>query len=229
MRTVYLVSGVKGGVGKSMMALALVDYLAYQSGKLVLLVDTDTGNPDTWRCYKDPADKQVLAELIGLADSDGPAKVIEATEAHSDRVVVINGRAGDKDYTKRYLDTLRYVPDSELITFWVINEKADSIRYLDWYFREIEQPGNVHVVKNAKAAPELQYHRYNDSNLRRDIEQAGGRSITLPVLASRVADLMYSQEEPVHLLATEGQVGNRAEMCRWRHEVKTILGGVIDG
>lgn len=228
MSTVYLASGVKGGVGKSMMALALVDYLAFELEKPVLLVDTDTGNPDTWRCYKKIDDKRVLAKLIDLAHSNGAAEVIDAAEGHSDRVVVINGSARDQEPTKRYVDTLRHVSDIGLVTFWLINEQADSLRYLEWFFRESEQPGLVHVVKNAKLAGEMQYARYNQSTLRKDVEAAGGRTITLPVLANRVADLMFSKEQPVHVLASGGQVGNRAEMCRWRHEVRIILGGVID-
>ena len=48
--TLFAVGGCKGGVGKSMVALALVDYLL-QRGEPVLLIETDTSNPDVWRMY----------------------------------------------------------------------------------------------------------------------------------------------------------------------------------
>jgi cellulose biosynthesis protein BcsQ len=46
--TVYYVGGSKGGVGKSLFSFALADYLLNRETS-VLLVDTDTDNPDV-RC-----------------------------------------------------------------------------------------------------------------------------------------------------------------------------------
>ena len=42
--TIYLVSGRKGGVGKSIVSMALVDYLQ-MLGVDVLLIETDNSNP----------------------------------------------------------------------------------------------------------------------------------------------------------------------------------------
>ena len=44
----FAVGGCKGGVGKTMVALALVDYLLRRDWP-ILLVETDTSNPDVWR------------------------------------------------------------------------------------------------------------------------------------------------------------------------------------
>jgi len=40
---IYLVGGSKGGVGKSMVTMALIDYLEC-SGESVVLIETDTSN-----------------------------------------------------------------------------------------------------------------------------------------------------------------------------------------
>ncbi|MGH7435886.1 MAG: hypothetical protein ACRENE_09450 [Polyangiaceae bacterium] len=48
---IYWVGGSKGGVGKSMMTLATLDYLLEQGAKVVL-VECDTSNPDVWKAYR---------------------------------------------------------------------------------------------------------------------------------------------------------------------------------
>jgi cellulose biosynthesis protein BcsQ len=45
---IYYIGGSKGGVGKTLLSFALADYLLNQE-RNVLLVDTDTDNPDV-RC-----------------------------------------------------------------------------------------------------------------------------------------------------------------------------------
>ncbi|MFP3686333.1 P-loop NTPase, partial [Bacillus sp. SIMBA_026] len=45
---IYMVGGSKGGVGKSFVTLALVDYLQ-RTDINVVLVETDTSNPDVMK------------------------------------------------------------------------------------------------------------------------------------------------------------------------------------
>ena len=44
---IYWVGGSKGGVGKSMMTMATLDYLI-ERGDRVALIETDTSNHDVW-------------------------------------------------------------------------------------------------------------------------------------------------------------------------------------
>ena len=46
--SIYLVSGAKGGVGKSLVTMALLDYL----GEKTALLETDITNPDVGKSYK---------------------------------------------------------------------------------------------------------------------------------------------------------------------------------
>ena len=46
--SVFYVGGSKGGVGKSLFSFALVDYLLNRKVN-ILLVDTDTDNPDVFK------------------------------------------------------------------------------------------------------------------------------------------------------------------------------------
>ena len=64
-RNIYLVGGSKGGVGKSMVTMATLDYLL-DRGESVLLIESDTSNPDTWKAYKDVTE----TELLNLDEAD---------------------------------------------------------------------------------------------------------------------------------------------------------------
>ena len=52
--TIYYVGGGKGGVGKSMVSLTLIQYLIdkYGESKTINLIETDESNPDVGRVYR---------------------------------------------------------------------------------------------------------------------------------------------------------------------------------
>jgi Mrp family chromosome partitioning ATPase len=67
---IYLVGGSKGGVGKSIVALALADHLQRRNANLVL-VETDTSNPDVMKAIHHEIECAAfdLDEAAGLASS----------------------------------------------------------------------------------------------------------------------------------------------------------------
>ena len=91
-RRIYWIGGSKGGVGKSMMTLATLDYVMSRGDK-VLLVECDTSNPDVWQAYKDELD----AELIDLDDADGWIHLVNTCDSHRDSVVVVNTKTEGSD------------------------------------------------------------------------------------------------------------------------------------
>jgi cellulose biosynthesis protein BcsQ len=78
-KPIYLVGGSKGGVGKSMVTMALIDYLQ-QRDKNLLLVETDTTNPDVWMCYRD----EVETATLDLDEVDGWITLINRCESQPD-------------------------------------------------------------------------------------------------------------------------------------------------
>ena len=59
------------------------------------------------------------------------------------------------------------------------------------------------------------------------MEDRGGKSVTLPDLADRVSDDLYSKRMSIAKASKELPIGNRAELLRWRGEVKKVLEGVL--
>jgi len=223
-RNIYLVGGSKGGVGKSLVAMAMIDYLQ-ERGESVLLIESDTSNPDTWKAYKDVTD----TELLNLDEADGWIQLVNLCDSKSDSVVVINTAARSNKGVTAYGETLSSTLDElkrKLITLWVINRQRDSLELLKEYMDAIPNT-MVHVVRNAYFGEEKKFELYNNSKLRTTVEGRGGRSVTFPDLADRVSDDLYSKRMTIATALRELPIGNRAELARWRSEVKKVLETIV--
>lgn len=51
--------------------------------------------------------------------------------------------------------------------------------------------------------------------------------MTFPDLADRVSDDIYSKRMSIAIALKELPIGNRAELTRWRNEVKKVLEAVV--
>ncbi len=75
---IFLVGGGKGGVGKSMLSMALLDYLR-SAENAPLLIETDTSAPDVWKAYKNDVDNQ----CIDLEQKDGWLELLDVLDSES--------------------------------------------------------------------------------------------------------------------------------------------------
>ncbi len=223
-RRIYWVGGSKGGVGKSMLSLAAVDCLLERSER-VLLVECDTSNPDTWKaCHE-----EVESELIDLDVADGWIQLVNICDGHRDRTVVINTAARSNVAVTQHgpmLDSVLEELGRELVALWVINRQRDSLELLKEFMGAIPR-ANVHVVRNGYFGEERKFELYNSSNLRAVVEGRGGQSITLPDLADRVADDLYTSRLSIRTASRTLPIGNRAELGRWRGEVRKAFEKVL--
>ena len=224
-KNIYWVGGSKGGVGKSIVAMAIVDYLQ-NLGENVLLIESDTANPDVWKAYKE----STATELINLDEADGWINLVNVLDGNPDHVVVINSAARNSVGVRAYGETLNGTLADlkrKLVTLWVINRQRDSLELLREYMDSIPN-GIIHVVRNAYFGEEKKFELYNNSKIRQVIEEKGGKSVTFPDLADRVSDDLYSRRLSIAAAAKELPIGNRAELLRWRSEVKKVLETLID-
>ena len=221
---IYLVGGSKGGVGKSLVTMATVDYLL-ERGESVLLIESDTSNPDVWKAYKDTTE----TELVDLDEADGWIQLVNVCDSKPDSVVVINTAARNNQSVTAYGETLNSTLAElkrKLVTLWVINRQRDSLELLKEYMDAIPNT-MVHVIRNAYFGEEKKFELYNNSKLRATIEGRGGKSVTFPDLADRVSDDLYSKRMTIATALRELPIGNRAELARWRAEVKKMLEEIV--
>jgi hypothetical protein len=159
---IVFVSGSKGGVGKSITAMAVLDYLTVGQ-KLVKLVESDTSNPDVWKSYN----RSVECEQVNLDDVEGWIQLVNTCDAQSFKNVVVNTPARNNAGVKKHGDILTnslHELGRPLVTLWVINRQRDSLDLLSEYL-DLMPGGVVHVVQNGYFGEEKKYELYRASAL----------------------------------------------------------------
>lgn len=225
-KRIYFIGGSKGGVGKSLVSMATIDYLQAQ-GESVLVIESDTSNPDVWKTYHDSAE----TELVNLDKADGWIELVNLCEIKPESVVVINTAARNTQGVNAYGATLSGTLGElqrQLVTLWVINRQRDSLELLKDYL-EVMPNAMVHVMRNGYFGEEQKFELYNRSKIRKAVEERGGQSVTFPDLADRVSDDLYSKRMSIAVAIKELPLGNRAELMRWRSEVQKVMEGVTHG
>ena len=223
MNPIYMVGGGKGGVGKSIVSMALIDYLC-EIGKDCYLIETDTSNPDVFKSYGET----IPSKILNLDKANGWIDLVNLCDEHRDKTIVINGAARSNDGVSKYGENLRGVLtdlDRSLITFWTINMQRDSVELLKQYM-EVMEGTTIHVVRNGMFGDEDEFALYNSSGIRKAIEKQG-KSLTLGELAERVSRVLYNDRKTIAQAIAEMPIGNKAELLRWRGECKKMFDLVI--
>lgn len=209
---IYMVGGSKGGVGKSFVTLALVDYLQ-RTDINVVLVETDTSNPDVMKAVH----AEIECASCNLDDVSGWIDFVNFCDTHRDAIVVVNTAARSQAGVEQYGGTLASALDElarRLVVLWVINRQRDSLELL-LKFGATFPNAITHVVRNGYFGSPDKFTLYRDSQLRNAVE-AQGQSVDFPDLADRVADELRSQRLSVGKAAQTMHIGERAELLRWR-------------
>jgi hypothetical protein len=223
---IYMVGGSKGGVGKSFVTLALVDHLR-RTDVNVVLVETDTSNPDVMKAVH----AEIECGSCDLDDVSGWIDFINFCDRHRDATVVVNTAARSQAGVAQYGGTLASTLDElarRLVVLWVINRQRDSLELL-FKFGATFPNAVTHVVRNGYFGSPEKFTLYQDSQLRRAVEEQG-QSLDFPDLADRVADELRSQRLSIRNAAETMHMGERAELLRWRALYGTMFARVtVDG
>ncbi|KWA06089.1 protein mobD [Burkholderia cepacia] len=221
---IYMVGGSKGGVGKSFVTLALVDYLQ-RTDINVVLVETDTSNPDVMKAVH----AEIECASCNLDDVSGWIDFVNFCDTHRDAIVVVNTAARSQAGVEQYGGTLAGALDElarRLVVLWVINRQRDSLELL-LKFGATFPNAITHVVRNGYFGSPDKFTLYRDSQLRNAVE-AQGQSLDFPDLADRVADELRSQRLSVGRAAQTMHIGERAELLRWRAISGTMFAKLTD-
>ena len=209
----YFIGGSKSGVGKSILSMILADFLTKCKGRKIILIESDTSNPDVGKTFVHNDDVEVLS--LSLDNADGWIELVNYSEANK-KDIVINSAARSGEAVEKFGGTLIGSLEElhrQLISFWVINRQRDSIELLKKYMDIV--PGELHVVRNTFYGEPQKFELFNNSKTKIEAEKRGA-TIDLPDLADRVTDDVYSQRLSVARAMEEMPLGNRAELKRWR-------------
>ena len=223
-KSIFLVGGGKGGVGKSLLSMTVVDYLD-GTGAGPFLVETDTSVPDVYKTYKDA----VGGELVNLDEREGWIDLVNLVESKPENTIVINTGARNQTGISNFGRTLgKALPQlkRKLVVFWLIDRKRESLELLA-DFTEALPEAEMHVVRNMYLGTEKKFELYNGSKMRATIEKSGGKSLNFPELADRVTDAMNKGRLTIAKASSELSLGDRMELERWREECRAMLSEAI--
>ena len=189
--TIFLIGGGKGGVGKSLMSMAVLDFLQ-ATGKRPFLVETDTSVPDVFKTYGE----SVGGELVNLDEREGWIDLVNLIESSPESTVVINTGARNQTGISNFGRTLsKALPElgRKLLVLWMIDRKRESLELLSDFTEAIPE-AEVHVVRNMYLGAEKKFE------LQRVQDEVGdrgqGRSVAEPGRAGRSGDGRDEQASP---------------------------------
>ncbi|HEY5959933.1 MAG TPA: hypothetical protein VIV60_25435 [Polyangiaceae bacterium] len=177
MSHIHLIGGEKGGVGKSVVARALSQYLL-DHGQPLAGVDADGSHKTLLRSYGQ------YTQSVDLARFSSADEIIDRALA-AERRVVVDLPAQSLEDLKLWFDSAdleRFARDMNIgVTLWHVTDGGyDSLADLERTLSLFEGQVSYVVVKNLGRAKD--FSQFDESPLRRKLEGLGGKVIELPEL-----------------------------------------------
>jgi hypothetical protein len=226
--TIFYVGGGKGGVGKSMISMTLVQFLIdrYGGEKSIHLIETDDSNPDVGRIYKG---KIPTTGVTMDEDEKGWILVTSLIEQSRDTLFVINSAARSNMGIRKNGRNFTAVLESgkipyDLVVLWPLNRQKDSVILLEEFLKHVTC-GSVYSVRNnyfGRAEDFALYTKYfSESEL---LKSRVTKILDFPALADIIADDFYTGGKTIpetvdNLGAFAGQ-----SFLSWRNRVYSIFG-----
>lgn len=216
--------GDKGGVGKSFLAKAYIDYLL--SRKLpVTPIESDTRNPDIQRLFS----KFTNVVAVDLREEHGWARLFEYLESAEGNFAV-SLPAGIGAQAERYGEIFLEAAKEHgvpITVWWVLSDGFDSTNFIERALRQdsglIKQ---AVTVRNEFFGPD--FIQWRESSARKQFMDIGGQEIAFPMLTKRLADKVAERE--LTFSQACGDTGfsmfDRISLTRWVQQVHAAFDGL---
>lgn len=218
---VIIVGGGKGGVGKSMVTLGIVDTLLAK-GEQVVLVEADDSNPDTYKTLS----KLVTSAICNIDDEDGYVALGNIIEANKTAYVVVNSPARATKGLIKYGSILADVvaeQQRELVMLWPINRQRDSLELLKAFLDGTVGYSASYVLKNTYFGATEKFSRFDGSEQKNRVTG----TIDYPELNDLLADKI-NDNRLAFSNASEGlTIAERSVLTRFRNAVQSAFEVVL--
>ena len=229
--TIFYVGGSKGGVGKSIVALTLVQFLIDRYGdvKTIHVIETDESNPDVGRVYRG---KVPVTSILLDEKENGWITMATLMERAADTLFVINSAARSNLGIARNGANFSAVLESggipyDLVSFWPMNRQKDSVLLLEDFLRAMTF-GSVFPIRNTYFGSPEQFslfdRLYEESGLLRS-RIARHQILDFPELADVIADDFYTGGKTIPETIRELGVFAAQSFRSWRNAVNRLFEG----
>jgi hypothetical protein len=226
-KEVILVSGGKGGVGKSTAAKALLDYFI-GSGSIPFLIETDAGVPDVFRSYGEA----VPSVAYDLRSEDGWIDMLNVIDECDDGArIVVNTAARAHEDLENFVPLLQEAVKAGIKITWLfmIGRNRDSMEILSRHLKLTNNCGTTHVVLNGREGPVESFNHFNESQAPAAITKQSGLIVYMPSLSSKFLYEMDFRRLTFDAAFEQGRLGDRAALTTWRNKVKVMFDSVFIG
>ena len=83
---IFFIGGSKGGVGKSILSMLIADFLTKCKGRKIILVESDTSNPDVGKTFTHDDDVEVVS--LSLDNADGWIELVNYADKNKKDIVI---------------------------------------------------------------------------------------------------------------------------------------------
>lgn len=221
MNKIIVVGGGKGGVGKTMVTIGVVDDLITR-GEKVVMVETDDSNPDAYKALN----KLVTSEICNLDTEDGFIALGNIIEANKDACVVVNCAART---TKGLVTHGGIVADvckeqgRELLMLWPINRQRDSVELLKEFLDGAVGFDSTYVLKNTYFGAPEKFLLFDNSAQKK---RATG-IVVWPELNDLLADKLNSSRLALNSSVEGSTIAERSVLQRYRNAVGDAAKGML--
>jgi hypothetical protein len=225
MKNLVYVGGSKGGTGKSMVCMALMNYFRTTFPQdEIMLIETDSSNPDVGRLYRKT--EGVIPRGYFLNEEDSAwMTMVDAIAKTSARHIIINSMAASNLGIQNHgalLDNniLNGRLDVKFNVFWAMNRNKDSVVLLKDFLTWMKS-ATVYPVLNLYFGKDEEFLFYRAAaDIQQMILDRGGRSIVFPSLNDLIADRLYTDEINLEELPSHLGLGMLTGLERWLSMVK---------
>ncbi len=225
---IIVVSGAKGGVGKSVVSLGVVDALLSR-GDSITLIESDDNNPDVAKTLG--GEDRVSIEVASIDDESGFVRAANAIEcAANSSTVVINTPARCLTSLLAHWSILADVAAAtarEIVVLFPINRQRDSVELLR---QQIDgaQGSPVVAIVNSYFGPPEKFSLFNSSRTKNDCAAV----VVWPELNDAIADRLTNERKRLDVAAAADggfTIAERSALRRYREGVAAALvqAGVI--
>jgi hypothetical protein len=225
--TIFYIGGGKGGVGKSMVSLTLIQFLIdrYGETKTIHLIETDESNPDVGRVYKNkiPVTPALLDEK-----EDGWIHMVNIIEQSHDTLFVINSAARSNMGIRKHGRNLTAVLENgklpyEFVVFWPMNRQKDSVTLLEEFLQYVTY-GSVYPIRNnyfGDTGDFALYDKYMSEN--KSLKSRVDDTLDFPALADIIADDFYTGAKTIPETVNDLGAFAGQSFISWRNRVNEMF------
>lgn len=222
---IVLVEGYKGGVGKSLTAISLIEYCKGNNIP-VAIIDTDMTNPDVAAIYENT----VKCEKINLEEKDGGGwmKLVEFAETNPETIIV-SMKAGSKTSTeenqKFIADAFRLLKRPIDMIFVLGLQKQSSILFYD-ALQLFPSLNAVVAVKNLKNGDIDEFFNYDEAKQNEAFR--GVLEMILPKIHARVGLKITDEDHTIAdlLAGSDLRISERAALQAWTDQIFASYDGI---